>query len=481
MKWVAFSSVFAGIAGYIVIFFATSSLGADRFEVFNVYWGLFFTIQGVIQGLMHETTRAVRAVALASEGETAAPGGLADAPPRAAGAVVGESGAHAAAAATGPVATVTADDPTAEDLLVEEPSREDTEIPASQRAHPLRLSVVLGLIAAGVVLASSPLWAPVLLPEGERALGVALLTVASALAAVQCAFCGALSGSQNWGRFAMVVSGEAAVRVAISGACVVLGASVAGFLYATVAGVVMTPLMLLVSRRSRAMLHVRADVGTRAFVFRTLQAMLAASAAAVLVVGFPVLIKATLPGTDPVVISNLLLAVTLTRAPILMPITSFQNAIVVYFVDRTAKGRSVVLLPVAIVLGVAAIGAALAYLVGEPIIHLMGPGFAVGGPVLAALTFAAGFTGGLFITGAAVLARERHGLYVAGWWTASASAVLFLLFADGAAEATVLALSVGPAVGMLVHVVFGMRARQAGTAAPPEIEPTVAGEPVDTA
>lgn len=421
MRWVAFSSIFAGLTGYVIIFMVTSTFGAGReVEIFNVFWGLFFAVYGVLNGIMHETTRAIR---------SATGSGSSD------------------------------DDPTA-DALLTDPLHDGERARPAEGARPIPVGAAMGLAAGGLVLASSPLWADTML--GDRAwLGVLLASVALAIVAVQATMFGQISGSGTWSLYGKLLALEALLRLVVAGIAMVAIDPLAGFLYATVAGVLVAPTMLLVPG-ARDALRLRADVRRGEFVRRCLSAMLAASATAVLVVGFPVLIKAARPDTDPVVLANLLLAVTLTRAPILVPLTSFQNAIVVYFVDRVARGRRVLWSPIAIVLGVGAIGAALAWVLGPPIIAFMGEGFSVGGAVLAALTFAAGVTGVLFLTGAAVLARERHGTYVAGWWTAAIVAMVLLVVMPGAVVATVVALTVGPAVGAAVHVVIGMRGAAAG-------------------
>lgn len=440
MRWVAVSSLVAGIAGYVVILFATTTLGAERFEVFNVFWGLFFTLQGIVQGLMHETTRGVRALARPED-------------------VVSETDELEGPDGEIVEGYVEGQEPTSREEL--EAAAEATEIAArAGEARPIAIGLAAALVVAGLMLATSVLWAPVILPEPQRALGVALIVIAGGMTTVQAVFAGLLSGVGRWRAYSVLMMIEAVVRVAVAAVAAALGDPVAGFLYATVAGVVAGPLIML-TPAGRAVLRAHTDVGAGRFLRNGIQAMLAASAAAVLVVGFPVLIKMTKPDADPVLLSNLLLAVTLTRAPILMPITSFQNAIVVYFVDRRERGRSVVLRPVAAVLAISAVGALLAWLVGPPIIELMGRGFSVGGQVLAALTFVAGLTGCLFISGSAVLARDRHGVYVAGWWIASAIATAVLVLVEQPTAAVVLALGIGPLLGSAFHVLVGMRDRGA--------------------
>lgn len=438
MRWVAIASLVAAITGYVVILIATTTLGAERFELFNVFWGLFFTLNGIVMGLMHETTRGVRAVARPDD------------------AVRDEERSYGAHDET--ILEAIEAEELADAASHDEAHAADLALTRATRApgiNPVPVSLAIALVIGLVVLAASPLWAPALLPAQYGPTATALLTIAITLTTVQAVFSGVLSGIGRWRAYAILTMIESFGRVIVALVATLLSDPVTGFLIATVTGMISSPIIMLTPVGRRAM-SARTDVSLASFLARGGQSMLAASAAAVLVVGFPVLIKATRPGVDPVLLSNLLLAVTLTRAPILTPITSFQSAIVVYFVDRFRQGRRVLLIPIAAVLGIAVIGAGLAWLIGPPIISLMGRGFTVGGHVLAALTFVAGVTGCLYLSGAAVLARERHGIYVAGWWTATVVAVIVLLVTPGVLDGVVLALGLGPLLGVLVHLMFGM-------------------------
>ena len=52
MKAMSVATIFSALSGFIVIYVATLALGGDVFEQFNAYWGLFFAITGLIDGLM---------------------------------------------------------------------------------------------------------------------------------------------------------------------------------------------------------------------------------------------------------------------------------------------------------------------------------------------------------------------------------------------------------------------------------------------
>ena len=83
----------------------------------------------------------------------------------------------------------------------------------------------------------------------------------------------------------------------------------------------------------------------------------AAGASAILVMGFPVLLKATsgdLGAAGGVVI----LAVTLTRAPLLVPLTAMQGNLIAHFVDQRTERLRALLAPAAVVAVLGAAGGA---------------------------------------------------------------------------------------------------------------------------
>lgn len=394
---VAGATVFSAVSGYIVLFVAARALGAERYDIFAVYWSAFFALTGVVGGLMHESTRAVHGALVA-------------------GKVDG--------------------------------------------ARPPAVAVGVGAAVAVLVLATSPIWADRLVPE-STGLGVGLLAVAIVSFTIQAALSGALSGAGSWGLYGTLLAIDAALRLVVAIAASLLGMPEVGLLVATVCGSVTWIILVLLSPTCRRALRLRADVALRPFLARVAQAMTAASATAVLVVGFPVLLKATAVDADARVLGGLILAVTLTRAPLLVPLTSFQNAIVVHFADRRATGARALVLPVLAVLGVALLGAAAAWVLGPPILAFMGEGFDVPGLHLAGLTLASGTTAALFLSGSAALAHERHGGYVLGWWAASLATLALLLLPLDLTARTVVALLVGPLLGIGWHAVVIARSERA--------------------
>ncbi|MFD2674559.1 hypothetical protein [Gulosibacter bifidus] len=414
MRWLAIATVFAGLAGYAVVVFATLTLGATNFAAFNVFWSAFFMLSGIVQGIMYETTRGVR-----------------DAQPAEANATTDDVPGIVAESAAAEPAT-------------------DTAVSAV-RSKPLAPAMAIGGVTAIVLLATSWVWSPALFASSDPWLSVAVLTVAVIGFAFQSVVAGILSGMGRWNWYALLVALEAALRMLAAIVGLLVGANLATFLIITAMGVFATP-MLMLATPVRETLTQEIRTNTRTFVRNALSAMVAASATTIMVVGFPVLVKATRLEADPTLLSNLLLAVLLTRAPILVPLQAFQNAIVVYFVDRRDALTRALLTPVVGVVAVGAVGAVLAYFIGPWLFTLMGDGFQISGEVLAILTFASALTGALFVTGAATLAKELHAHYIGGWWVASIIAVLVLLFTADLQTAVLLALLIGPLCGVVWHV-----------------------------
>jgi hypothetical protein len=179
----------------------------------------------------------------------------------------------------------------------------------------------------------------------------------------------------------------------------------------------------------------------------------AAGASAILVMGFPVLLKATsddLGAAGGVVI----LAVTLTRAPLLVPLTAMQGNLIAHFVDqRTARLRAL-LAPAAVVTAVGMVGVVAAGLLGPWLLRsAFGADYHADGALLAWLTAAAVAIALLTLTGAATVAAALHRAYSLGWVGATLASTMLLLLPLDLSTRTVIALMCGPLVGIAVHLV----------------------------
>lgn len=425
------ATVFVAVAGYLVIWVSDKALGADGKEAFMVYWGLFFALAGIIDGLMQETTRAV-----AAHRETVGAGHGAGTGSAAGAAPVADGGHGAHAVHTPAAGAHAAHTPT-----------------LTGAARPLLVAAGVAAALGALVAVTSPLWVGTLLPD-HHALGVALLTLGVASYTFQTTVCGLLSAAGRWSPFAVLITVDSGVRLVLALLAWAAGWHLVAFLVVTVAGAATWLAVAAVSPSARSALHGVADVPTRDFLRRAGTAMLASGANSVIITGFPVLIKATTSLPDGT-LAAVIFAVTLTRAPILVPLQRFQPVLIVRF--ATARGRVLraAAAPMAAIVGVAVVGAVAAFLLGPWILRLFfTPEVWSPGWVLAWLTLAAASTALLMVTGSAALAAERHGLYLGGWVLATVVAVLLFRLDLSPELRAVLGLGLGPLAGVVLHLVL---------------------------
>src|SRR6201999_335837 len=127
----------------------------------------------------------------------------------------------------------------------------------------------------------------------------------------------------------------------------------------TVAGAVAWLIMLLASPTTRAAARLMTPGNTMTFLRGAAHSIAAAGASAILVMGFPVLLKATsgdLGAAGGVVI----LAVTLTRAPLLGTLTAMQGELIAHFVDQRTERLRALAQPALVVTGLGLLGVLLA-------------------------------------------------------------------------------------------------------------------------
>ncbi|OBA96078.1 hypothetical protein A5662_18370 [Mycobacteriaceae bacterium 1482268.1] len=388
---VGVATVLTAVCGYAVLYLAARDLEPAGFSVFSVFWGAFGLVTGAANGLLQEATREVRSV------------GYVD--------------------------------------VLEGP-----------RTHPMRVAAMVGVVAAFVIAASSPLWSGHVFVE-SRWLSVALLSVGLAGFCLHATLLGMLAGVGRWTQYGALMVTDAGIRVAVAAATFLVSWGLVGYLWATVAGAVAWLLLLIFSPATLAAASLMTPGGTSTFLRGAAHSIAAAGASAILVMGFPVLLKATsgdLGAAGGVVI----LAVTLTRAPLLVPLTAMQGNLIAHFVDqRTARLRALVA-PALVVGGLGAVGVAAAGLFGPWLLRVaFGPEYRAGGELLAWLTAAAIVMALLTLTGAAAVAAALHRAYAIGWIGATVASMLLLLLPIGLETRTVIALMCGPLVGIAVHLV----------------------------
>ena len=403
MARVGAATVLTALCGYAVVYLAARDLAPAGFSVFAVFWGAFGLVTGAANGLLQETTREVRAAGYENRAESRA------------------------------------------------------EVLPGGRTHPLRVAAMVGIGAALAIAGSSPLWSGRVFAEVHW-LSVGLLSVGLAGFCVHATLLGMLAGTNHWTQYGALMVTDAVIRVAVAVATFVIGWGLVGFLWATVAGAVAWLIMIVASPTTRSAARLLTPGGTATFLRGAAHSITAAGASAILVMGFPVLLKATsnqLGAEGGVVI----LAVTLTRAPLLVPLTAMQGNLIAHFVDERADRLRALIAPAALVGGIGALGVLAAGLVGPWLLRVgFGPDYHAAGALLAWLTAAAVAIAMLTLTGAATVAAAMHRTYALGWVGATVASALLLLLPLPLETRTVVALLCGPLVGIAVHLAALSRA-----------------------
>lgn len=388
---VGVASVIAAAASYLILFIAARALTPEENAQFLTFWAVLFFILGVLAGIINEFTRAVRAGA--------------------------------------------------------------AETASSTRGVPVfPFGVLIGCGAAVAIAASSPLWAPSILPD-DTVLLVAILSAAAVAYAAHCSLAGAAGGSQRWFLFGGLAASEALMRLVLVVVIVATVSTRLGLEAASAAGALTWMLILLIVGRSRSAVRARADVGFVALLSNTAHAMVSAAATAALITGFPILLRVTTTSVEYAGAAPLILAISLTRAPIMIPLQAFQSVLISRFVGikGTVLLRAVAG-PMAALLAIGGVGAIAAGLLGPSVMLVFGPAYVVTSLTMAALTFAGCLMAILTVTGTACLARGMHAAYSVGWLVATASTFLLLLLPGTLEMRVILSLLLGPVVGALVHL-----------------------------
>ncbi|RZT25219.1 hypothetical protein EV589_0951 [Mycobacterium sp. BK558] len=379
----------SALCGYAVLYLAARDLEPAGFSIFGVFWGAFGLASGAAFGLLQETTREVRQ---AASGDDAGP-----------------------------------------------------------RTRPVRVAIGVGIVAAVVIAATSPLWAGHVFADA-RLLSVLLLAAGLAGFCLHTTLLGLLAGLDRWSEYGALMVADALLRVAVAAGSFLLGWGLGGYLWATVAGSIGWLLMLAASPVTRAAARLSTPGGTVTFLRGAGHSIAAAGASAVLVMGFPVLLKATsgdLGAAGGVVI----LAVTLTRAPLLVPLTAMQGNLIAHFVDQRAHRLRALITPAAVVVALGVIGVALAAAFGPWLLREgFGDDYVADGALLGWLTAAAVAIALLTLTGAAAVAAALHRAYAVGWMSATVASALLLALPLDLEVRTVVALLCGPLLGIAVHL-----------------------------
>ncbi|UWF78178.1 hypothetical protein [Microbacterium neungamense] len=303
-----------------------------------------------------------------------------------------------------------------------------------------------------------------LFPEDTGAL-IGVVVLASFGYTLVAAVSGALYGVQNWTAAGGMTVIDATLRAVCIGAALLGGGGAVALGWATAVPFVLAAAVLWAVAGRQVREHLHLDVGMARLMRNVAATLVASLATAILISGLPALLRVLAGDAGEALLAAIILVITLTRAPLIIPLLALQGYLLVMFRDSVDRvGRRIMLWSAGVMAAAGVLATAAAWL-GPGVMSWLFPEFTtLSGPVLAAIVFSAGLTGVLCVTGPAVLAAHRHRWYVAGWASSAVVTIGLLLAPMDPLSRIALALLLGPLGGVVVHAVAVLRAPDPRTA-----------------
>ncbi len=251
---------------------------------------------------------------------------------------------------------------------------------------------------------------------------------------------GSLAGSGDWSTYGSLLITEALLRLGLVTLAVTVTGQMIVACFAVAAASLSWLAFLVVSPAGRrAIVRPIAEPASR-FRRRAASAALASVGPAILVVGYPFIVKTAVPAAAFEASAGILLAVILTRAPFLVPLAVVQPLLVAHV------GRSGRLPPWLIpgIVGTGLVGSLLGGLAGPAVLAWVAPGSAVPWWVVSALVIDSALLAVMMSLAAASLARSRHRVYSVAWALAVTGGVVPLFVPVGLEAGVIGGLTLGP-------------------------------------
>ena len=389
------ATVIAGVAAYVVTWLVPHQIGLANYALFAVFWSFLYLVVGTLSGIQQEVTRGTRV----------------------------RSGPRSRRVAR-----------------------------ASGFAIAAASAVIVG------VWATAPFWVGATFSHvgnhGGSHGGTLLvwpLAVGTASYVLVAVFCGSLYGTARWRALAVMIGGDALLRLLLIAVTLSFTTNVVALAWATVIPFPLTLLIVGLWMRRSLVGNSQLDVGYRALSWNVARTMLAAAATGAMVSGFPLLLGLTAATERPATVGLYILAITLTRAPLIVVAMSLQSYFVVAFKSPGATFWRNFLRLQALILGSGIVLALAGWWLAPAIFAFLFNGAQVQGWFIAVLVLSSALVGSLCISAPAVLARGQHFVYAAGWLVAAVITIVALLLPLEFTARTLVALIVGPIAGLLIH------------------------------
>lgn len=330
-----------------------------------------------------------------------------------------------------------------------------SRFPPARGNHRVRNFALVGASACCVViLGTAPAWSALAFgPEGPwlslpLAVGVGGYFALAVLG-------GTFYGVADWRSVFWLMMTEGVLRLVLVGIALAWTTDVVALAWTVALPVPITVLILALASGRRRTQESHLDVTVRRLIWNSGRTVIASSSMGLLVSGLPLVLSLSSRGVDEGTLGLVMLAATLTRAPLIVVAMALQSYFVVFFRQRTAVLGRTLLLLLGSLFVVGLLLAITGYALGPLLFGLLVPGTAhvsavlIGGLIATAVLIAA-----LCITGPCLLTIGAHAVVAAGWLTAAVLTTGLLFLPLLLETRVILALAVGPGIALLVHLVY---------------------------
>lgn len=388
------ATVTAGVAGYAITWIVFRWIGPAAYATFAVYWAALYLIIGALSGVQQEVARATR------------------------------------------------------------PIERGTRTTASRSRN---LALIGPLVVAVLIGATSPTWGPTALGGQWGALVVPLAVGTGSYVAVA-VLAGSLYGVRSWGPIAFMLVADPVLRLAALLVALLFTHDMVVLAWCVSLPLFLVPIGSWFLIRRRLVNVTEVDAGYRRLVWNVARTVLASSSTAVMVSGFPLIVGLTSRSVSAALIGNVVFAITLTRAPLIVGVMAMQSYLLVRFRDAAETARRTLLLALGLLALAAVVLGAIGALIGAPVIDwISGERSGLDGGFVATLVVSSAAVAALSVTGSAILARSGHLAYLLGWLVAAVTTIVIMMVPIDFLPRIGIALVVGPVAGLLVHGVALVR------------------------
>ena len=335
----------------------------------------------------------------------------------------------------------------------------------SKTKSPSRVFAIgFAVIVMFIAITTSGIWAvPVLGDQGP--LLVFPFAVGTAAFVFVATIGGTLYGLSRWNLLALMIAVDGIIRVSLLLIALLITDDLVVLAWCVSIAFPLTVVVLWPLLQKAISGQTEVDVSLGTLTWNVSRTVTASASSALLVTGFPILIVLASPGIDLVFIGQLILCLTLLRAPLIVVAMSMQSFLVVKFRDQTSSSMKFM---TAINLGIVIVTAVITWLAasfGTAVLQILSDEKPlITGEILANISISAGLFAMMIVLATPILARGYHFVYSLGWLFSALTTVFLMLGSGEFVDRVISAMILGPTVGLVTFLITMLLTRKKTTA-----------------